>query len=118
MPAELMQDIKTVLLEQERLFTKLYKTAEEYEAIDFDESGLYEASEARSFRHWKRLTTKLAEAINEIERIEQVKVEPCKTPADRIVVFAIHHSTGEETMATRFEIDYARKGEISILQLS
>jgi len=59
------ESAKTILSENERLFEKLANVAEEYNAIEFDESGFYDEAVARCERHYATLTRKIAEALRD-----------------------------------------------------
>ncbi len=115
MSTELMEQVKEVLGTQEHLFNKLHKTGRNYESIDFDESGLYDDEEERAFRHWKTLTTKLAEALRSGLDAQKVSVKKCKNPSDYSAIFTIT-SQDEEPIITSFEVSYANEGEIAIVQ--
>lgn len=117
MSSETMECLKEALFAQERLFEKLYNTGREYEAIDFDESGFYEDAEERAFRHWKTLTTKIAQGLH-ASLDAQISVKACKNPADFSVVFTVVSvaEDGEEQRSP-FRIDYSQPGQLSIFPL-
>ncbi|MEA3373547.1 MAG: hypothetical protein U9Q62_07645 [Campylobacterota bacterium] len=116
MPIELMEQVKEIFGAEERLFDKLNKVGHDYTAIDFDESGLYEEEEERAFRHWKTLTTKLAKALHSGLESQQVTVGKCNDPADYHVTFTITLQD-EDASVVAFDVNYANKGEIAIVQV-
>ncbi len=107
--------IKNTLAENERLFTKLVKVAQEYDAIDFDESGFYDEEVARCERHWNKLATKMADALSEALEDAEVKVLKNEAPNIRVLkldVTSVNDNDEKET--TRLSVDYGVEGQISI----
>jgi hypothetical protein len=111
----MFETLKNVLAENERLFEKLYKVADEYDAIEFDESGFYDDEAERCERHWNTLARKVAEAVNSALEGAEIRLLQNKTPNIRTLHFDV--TTAEEeggNMTTRISVDYATSGQISI----
>lgn len=111
MSDELFQQIKEIFNNCQHLFAKLHSVGQEYEMIDFDESGLYEEDEERVCRHWDKLTTKLSEALREGLEGTVVSVRKNPDPGSYMVIFDI---TKGETETCRLDVDYSRIGQIAI----
>jgi hypothetical protein len=118
MTEETYETVKTIFAEHERLFTKLLKVAREYDAIDFDESGLYEEDAERCERHWNTLASKLAGALR--EALEETDVKVLQNPEPNICTIRFDITTpgeeGEET--SRLRVDYATEGQLSVARES
>jgi hypothetical protein len=114
MTDEMYETIKTIFAEHERLFTKLLKVAREYDAIDFDESGLYEEETERCERHWNTLARKLGDALR--DGLEDAGVNVVKNPEPNrcVIRFDITTGAGEERVTERLAVDYATEGALSI----
>jgi hypothetical protein len=111
------ETIKTVFAENERLFTKLKKVADEYDAIDFDESGFYDEEVERCERHWNKLAGKLLETLRASIEEAEINVLKNKEPNMRSIRFDIVTVNDEEEReTTRLSVDYAIEGQISIHQ--
>lgn len=107
--------IKKVLTENERLFAKLHKVAQEYDAIDFDESGFYDEEVERSERHWDTLSRKLLDALD--AALESAEVRLLKNSAPNVCTLRfdiIIHGKDEQVRTTRLHVDYATEGQIAI----
>jgi hypothetical protein len=107
----LLEQIKEILSENERLFTKLHKVGMQYEAIDFDESGLYQEEEDIVLGRWQKLSSKIALALNESLDDTNVKVVKKTAPNDYRLRL---ECTPKEEEAFTLSIDYATVGEIAI----
>lgn len=112
MQEEVVERIKVLFMENERLFTKLNMVAQQYEAINFDESGLYEDDEQAVLRRWEKLTTKIAEAMSEAEGVARVTVAKKEHPLAQHVSFDV---TMEDDAVLRMGVDYAEDGQLSIV---
>ena len=108
---ELFEQLKTLLVENERLFSKLRRTAEQYKNIDFDESGLYDEDEETAIRHWDKLSSKIAHNLN--ENIEDYSVIRLKinSPEEYSVSFEISNEEESHQIA----VSYLNEGELSIV---
>lgn len=111
---EIYDTIKTVLSENERLFTKLQRVADEYDAIEFDESGFYEEAAERCERHWNTLARKVAEALQEGVGGIDVRVLQNSAPNIRAIRFDITSGDGDVRETTRLNVDYAAEGALAI----
>jgi hypothetical protein len=110
-PEALLEQIKEILSENERLFTKLHKVGMQYEAIDFDESGLYEEEETMILRRWQKLSSKIELALNETLDQITVKIVKKSTPTSYLLNL---QCTPKEEEAFTLSIDYSTIGEIRI----
>ncbi len=111
---ETYDTVKSILAENERLFMKLQRVAEEYDAIEFDESGFYIEKEQRCERHWETLARKVAEALQEgVEGID-IRVLKNSAPNIRSVSFDITAGEGDARETTRLSVDYAAEGSLAI----
>jgi hypothetical protein len=108
------ETVKSVLAENERLFGKLLKVAREYDAIDFDESGLYEAEVARCERHWNTLASKVRDALGDALETAKVRLMKNETTAVRSLRLEIAEPEAETIVTTLLQVDYANEGEIAI----
>ncbi|MDX1294629.1 MAG: hypothetical protein R3302_00075 [Sulfurimonadaceae bacterium] len=106
--------IKTIFSENERLFTKLKKVADEYDDIDFDESGFYDEEVERCERHWNKLANKLLDALREGVEDAEINVLKNKEPNIRSIRFDIVTENEEEKETTRLSVDYSVAGQIGI----
>jgi hypothetical protein len=109
--------IKEVFAENERLFTKLKKVADEYDAIDFDESGFYDEEVERCERHWNKLASKLVDALREGIEDAEINVLKNSEPNIRSIRFDVvteNSENEEEKVTTRLSVDYSVEGQISI----
>ena len=89
MDEELLIKIKELLAQSEHLFIKLRRIGLEYEDIEVDESGLFEEEEATVLRHWDKLSSKIAQHLNEnIEACTITRVKE-QTPDNYTVSFQI-----------------------------
>jgi hypothetical protein len=106
----LFEQVKEQLVANERLFIKLRRTAEQYRAIDFDESGLYDDDEATALRHWDKLTSKVVTALNEtIQGYEIVRAKE-RSPEEYCVDFKIFN----EEDAYHISVSYLDDNELRI----
>ncbi|MEA2111248.1 MAG: hypothetical protein U9P71_04275 [Campylobacterota bacterium] len=107
---ELFEQIKSLLIENERLFSKLRRTAEQYKSIDFDESGLYDDDEETAIRHWDKLSSKITLNLNDtIEDYTVTRLE-VTSPDKYSVCFEV--SNGEESH--KLHVSYLNEGELTI----
>jgi hypothetical protein len=98
----LFEQVKEQLIANERLFAKLRRTAEQYRAIDFDESGLYDDDETTALRHWDKLTSKIVVALN--ENVEEYTVERLgeNSPEEYYVNFKISNEENEYNISVSY----------------
>ena len=110
--------LKAVLSEQERLFAKLLKVAREYDAIDFDESGLYQEEAERCERHWNTLAGKIASALDTALADAEVKLlknrEPNVTHLKFDIIVPADETEETPELTTRVTVDYATGGQLAI----
>ena len=115
MTEEMYETAKTVFAENERLFTKLHRVAQEYNEIDFDESGFYEEDAQRCERHWSTLAGKIADALDGALEDAEVRLLKNKEPNICSLRFDITASGEDgESATTRLNVDYSVEGQISI----
>ena len=95
---------KNALADCEHLFQKLHRIGLQYEAIDFDESGLYREQEAKVLGRWEKLVQKLCDALS--VKMQECRVMPHqnKMPDAYCVSMDIKCT---ETETFRVRIDYA-----------
>ncbi len=102
---EITDALKEALATQEHLFEKLKMVAAQYDAIDFDESGLYFEQEAAVKGRWEKLSSKIACALEACDGVEKVALAQILLPDQRKVGFVITLSA-EANM--EMIIDYAQ----------
>ena len=107
---ELFEQLKSLLIENERLFSKLRRTAEQYKSIDFDESGLYDDDEETALRHWDKLSSKIAQHLN--ENIEEYTVTRLKI--DSPEYYSVSFEISNEEESHKIAVSYLNEGELSI----
>ena len=107
---ELFEQLKSLLIENERLFTKLRRTAEQYKNIDFDESGLYDDDEETALRHWDKLSSKIALHLN--ESIEEYTIKRLKI--DSPEYYSVSFEISNEEESHKIAVNYLNEGELSI----
>jgi len=108
---EISEALKETLSQQEHLFEKLKMVAAQYDAIDFDESGLYFEQEAAVKRRWEKLSSKIALALEACEGVEKVALAQTLLPDQRRVGFVI---TMNEEASAEMMIDYAPDERIEV----
>ncbi|MEA1920576.1 MAG: hypothetical protein U9N52_12095 [Campylobacterota bacterium] len=113
MQEELFEQIKELLSENERFFTKLHKVGKQYEAIDFDESGLYQDEEDAVNARWQKLSKKLEMTLSEALDATDVNVHDRVSP-DQYLLSLVFKA--EEAPPFTLKIDYSNEGEIFITQ--
>ncbi|MEA3523761.1 MAG: hypothetical protein U9R50_12415 [Campylobacterota bacterium] len=115
MQEELFEQIKGVFSENERLFTKLHKIGQQYEAIDFDESGLYQDEEDIVVRRWHKLSNKIIHSLE--DSLESTKVTIINTLSPENYLLSLQfHPEDEEATPFILAINYEKEGEVSILK--
>ncbi len=117
MQEALLEQIKEVLGDNERLFTKLHKVAKQYEAIDFDESGLYQDEEDIVVGRWHKLSNKIHTALESSLESTEVKIINVLSPENYLLSLEFNPED-EEEHAFALLINYEKEGEISILKES
>ncbi len=107
---ELFEQVKELLVENERLFAKLRRTAEQYKSIDFDESGLYDDEEETALRHWDKLSSKIAFNLN--DNIEDCTVTRfgVNSPEE----YGVNFEISNEEASQKIHVSYLNEGELSI----
>ncbi len=98
----LFTQLKELLVESEHLFTKLRKTGLQYENIDFDESGLYDDEEETALRHWDKLSSKIANHLNEYVEDYAVTRLSSQSPDNYSVSFQILQNEAIHTITVNY----------------
>ncbi len=107
---ELFEQLTSLLIENERLFSKLRRTAEQYKNIDFDESGLYDDEEEAALRHWNILSSKIAQHLN--DNVEDYTVRRFKI--DSPEYYSVSFEISNEEESHKIAVSYLNEGELSI----
>jgi flagellar biosynthesis/type III secretory pathway chaperone len=115
MSDELFEQIKDLLVENEYLFNKLHKVGQQYESIEFDESGLYEEEEEAVIRRWSKLSSKIEANLNDNLEILDVKIADISSPQHYILKLKFIPEEDEEFSS--LNIDYSKIGELSIIKV-
>jgi hypothetical protein len=115
MSTEIMEHIKSVCFESERLFRKLHRTADSYRNIELDESGMYVEAHDTAKRHHKTLRDKVYQAIAGVLDDVTVKAIVSKDPGECELKFKLvtrSEDAAEETLL--YTIDYSDPDELKI----
>jgi hypothetical protein len=107
---EIYDEIKEALVASERLFSKLHKVGCQYEAIDFDESGLYAEEEEKVIGRWSKLAKKLDDELNETVQNSKIAIKKRLLPDQ----YQITLQVTSESEPFEIEIDYSKAEELSL----
>jgi hypothetical protein len=110
MQSELLQEIKERLSECERLFVKLRQTGHNYENIEYDESGFYEDDETTALRHWDKLSSKVAQYLDENIESCRISRDDVQTPDRYCIILTIE----EEDKTHLLRVNYSNEDELLI----
>ncbi len=113
----LFEQVKEALGENEYLFNKLHKVGQQYEDIDFDESGLYEEEEETVLRRWDKLSSKIEKSLNENLENVTVKIRETVSPQEYVLKLDFIYQEEEEDILSSLNIDYSKIGELSIFKV-
>jgi hypothetical protein len=106
--------LKQNLSNYQRFFEKLNRVADQFNAIEYDESGFCLEEEETLARHWFKLSMKVIDGLDEVfteytlELLKNTSLDERKLK----IVFSI------DELKSELHIDYSENGALSISQIS
>jgi len=108
------EKVKSALFEVENLFVKLQRVTQQFNELEYDESGFCLEEEEILQRHWEKLSSKIVDAI--AQKLEGYTLNLYKN--ENLAQQSLHIAFVQDTQESFLEIDYSESGALSISQKS